>query len=51
MGYCGTGNIEELMKNAKFVRVSSSSIHESHPHDIQITREAPNYSGNLPFED
>lgn len=46
MGYCGTKSIEELQKNAKFVQVTSASISESHPHDIQITREAPNYSGS-----
>lgn len=51
MGYCGTPNIEELMKKGKFVRISAASVAESHPHDIQITREAPNYSGKLPFED
>lgn len=44
MGYCGAKNIEELRKNAKFVRISSASASESHPHDIQITKEAPNYS-------
>lgn len=44
MGYCGTENIESLRKNAKFCRVSSASMNESHPHDIQITQEAPNYS-------
>jgi IMP dehydrogenase len=43
MGYCGAGNIVELMK-ARFVRVTSSGITESHPHDVTITREAPNYS-------
>jgi IMP dehydrogenase len=43
MGYCGAANIPELM-NAKFVRVTSSGITESHPHDVNITREAPNYS-------
>jgi len=43
MGYCGAGNIPELM-NAKFVRVTTSGITESHPHDVNITREAPNYS-------
>ena len=51
MGYCGARNIEDLIKNSRFVRVSSASIHESHPHDIQITKEAPNYSAALPFED
>lgn len=43
MGYCGASSIEEL-KNARFVRVTSSGIAESHPHDVTITREAPNYS-------
>src|SRR5438270_6473511 len=44
MGYCGTRNIEELRKNGKFCRVSAASMAESHPHDIQITKESPNYS-------
>ena len=44
MGYCGTRNIEELRTNARFCRVSAASMAESHPHDIAITREAPNYS-------
>jgi IMP dehydrogenase len=44
MGYCGCRNIDELRENARFIRVSSASVIESHPHDIQITREAPNYS-------
>jgi IMP dehydrogenase len=43
MGYCGAKNIEEL-KKAKFIRITSSGITESHPHNITITREAPNYS-------
>jgi IMP dehydrogenase len=43
MGYCGAGNIESL-KQAKFVKMTAAGAHESHPHDIQITREAPNYS-------
>jgi len=51
MGYCGAHNIDELMKEGRFVRISAASVTESHPHDIQITREAPNYSGKLPFED
>jgi len=51
MGYCGARNIEELMKNGRFVRISAASVSESHPHDIQITKEAPNYSASLPFED
>src|SRR5688572_15935444 len=44
MGYCGTKNIEALRKEAKFCRVSAASMAESHPHDIAITRESPNYS-------
>ena len=46
MGYCGTKTVEGLQKDAKFVQVTSASISESHPHDIMITREAPNYSGS-----
>jgi IMP dehydrogenase len=44
MGYCGTKNIEALHKDAKFCRVSGASLAESHPHDITITKESPNYS-------
>lgn len=44
MGYCGTRDIEALRKEARFCRVSAASMAESHPHDITITREAPNYS-------
>ena len=51
MGYCGARNIEELRKKARFVRTSAASVAESHPHDIQITKEAPNYSAAVPFED
>jgi IMP dehydrogenase len=51
MGYCGAKNIEELRRTSRFVRISSASVSESHPHDIQITKEAPNYSASLPFED
>jgi IMP dehydrogenase len=51
MGYCGAKNIEDLRKNSRFVRVSHASVSESHPHDIQITKEAPNYSATVPFED
>ncbi len=51
MGYCGARNIEELKRDGRFVRVSSASVGESHPHDIQITKEAPNYSATVPFED
>ena len=44
MGYCGCGTIDQLREEARFVRVSHASLVESHPHDIQITKEAPNYS-------
>ncbi|MDA0657996.1 MAG: IMP dehydrogenase [Planctomycetota bacterium] len=44
MGYCGTRTIEELRRDAQFIRVSPASVRESHPHDISITQEAPNYS-------
>ena len=47
MGYCGTKNIDELMNNAKFIRTTSAGLKESHPHDIYITKEAPNYSVQL----
>lgn len=43
MGYCGAGTLEKL-KEAEFVRITSAGVKESHPHDITITREAPNYS-------
>ncbi len=43
MGYCGCRNIEELRTNAKFVRVTSAGLRESHVHDVIITKEAPNY--------
>ena len=49
LGYCGAKNIDELRKNAKFVRTTSASVSESHPHDIQITKEAPNYSPHENF--
>jgi IMP dehydrogenase len=43
MGYCGAKDIEALQQ-AQFVRITASGIRESHPHDITITKEAPNYS-------
>lgn len=43
MGYCGAHNIEELKKNGRFVKITSAALRESHPHDIHITKEAPNY--------
>ncbi len=48
MGYAGTKNIEELRKDAQFIQVSAASVRESHPHDIAITQEAPNYSTETP---
>ncbi len=44
MGYCGTATIEDLRKNGQFIRVTAAGLRESHPHDVQITKEAPNYS-------
>ncbi len=44
MGYCGTSNVELLKENGKFVRITGNGLRESHPHDINITKEAPNYS-------
>ena len=43
MGYCGSATINEL-KGSQFVRITSAGVRESHPHDVSITREAPNYS-------
>jgi len=44
MGYCGCRNIDELRNEARFIQVSAASVRESHPHDIAITQEAPNYT-------
>lgn len=44
MGYCGTKTVEDLQKNGKFVKISTAGVKESHPHDVSVTREAPNYS-------
>ena len=44
MGYCGAKDIETMQREARFVQITSSGIRESHPHDITITKEAPNYS-------
>lgn len=44
MGYCGTPTIDELRKNGEFIKITNASLIESHPHDINITKEAPNYS-------
>jgi len=50
MGYCGTQTIDQLHDRSRFVRVSAASVAESHPHDIMITTESPNYSVPEPFE-
>jgi IMP dehydrogenase len=49
MGYCGTRNIEELRTRTRFIMVSAASVQESHPHDIAITQEAPNYSSRAEY--
>ncbi len=43
MGYCGTETLDKFRSDAKFVRVSPAGVRESHPHDVKITKEAPNY--------
>jgi len=47
MGYVGAANLAELREKARFVRISSAGLRESHPHDVEITRESPNYSGSV----
>ncbi|OIJ17600.1 IMP dehydrogenase [Anaerobacillus alkalilacustris] len=44
MGYCGTPTLEDLRENGQFIRITNAGLKESHPHDVQITKEAPNYS-------
>jgi IMP dehydrogenase len=44
MGYCGVATIQELQTRTAMVRITSAGLRESHPHDVSITREAPNYS-------
>lgn len=44
MGYCGTPTVKALIENGKFIRITGASLKESHPHDIYITKEAPNYT-------
>jgi IMP dehydrogenase len=51
MGYCGTQTVERLRREARFVRVSGASLVESHPHDISITKESPNYTAEVRGED
>ena len=47
MGYCGTPTIPDLKKNGKFVRITGAGLKESHPHDVTITKESPNYTPNM----
>jgi IMP dehydrogenase len=44
MGYCGTKTLEDLRNDTAFIRITGAGLRESHPHDVQITKEAPNYS-------
>ncbi len=44
MGYCGAATIKDLQQKSRFARITAAGVHESHPHDVHITREAPNYS-------
>lgn len=44
MGYCGAKNLEDLRENSRFIRITGAGLRESHPHNVQITKEAPNYS-------
>ncbi|MBS4197967.1 IMP dehydrogenase [Lederbergia citri] len=44
MGYCGAADLQELRENAQFIKMTGAGLRESHPHDVQITKEAPNYS-------
>ena len=46
MGYCGCGTIGELQEKAQFMQITAAGLRESHPHDIYITKEAPNYTVN-----
>lgn len=47
MGYCGTPTIERLQLDGKFIKITAAGVRESHPHDVNITREAPNYSAKM----
>src|SRR5699024_2753172 len=44
MGYCGTKDLEALREDSQFIRITNAGLRESHPHEVQITKEAPNYS-------
>jgi len=43
MGYCGAASVSELIEKGKFVKISNAGMRESHPHDVIITKESPNY--------
>lgn len=45
MGYCGCGTIEEMHQKAQFVKITGAGLRESHPHDVDNVKEAPNYHG------
>jgi IMP dehydrogenase len=47
MGYVGAASLEEFRKKAEFVRITNAGLRESHPHDVTITRESPNYAGGM----
>ena len=47
MGYCGCKTIPDLQQRGQFIRITGAGLKESHPHDINITKEAPNYSANV----
>ena len=49
MGYCGCRTLEELRTKTRFIQVTAASVQESHPHDIAITQEAPNYSSSADY--
>ncbi|HOH47668.1 MAG TPA: IMP dehydrogenase, partial [Candidatus Cloacimonadota bacterium] len=46
MGYCGAANLKELRSNAEFIEITPAGLKESHPHDIRITKETPNYQSS-----
>src|SRR5699024_1282794 len=46
MGYCGTPNLQSLREDSQFIRITNAGLRESHPHEVNITKEAPNYSVN-----
>ena len=45
MGYCGTPTIESLRRDGRFVKITAAGLRESHPHDVNVTKAAPNYAG------